>query len=65
MTTDLYPHCDKKLIVNRLGCKKYSEEGYFALLPLEVENPNYITYTGQDKLNISSNNLSFLFFKKI
>lgn len=39
---------------------QYSEEGYFALLPLEVENPNYITYTGQDKLNISSNNLSFV-----
>ena len=22
------PHCGKNLIVNRLGCKKYSEEGY-------------------------------------
>ena len=36
------------------------EEGYFALLPLDVENLKYATYTGQDKFTISLNNLSFV-----
>ena len=41
---------------------QYSEEekGYFALLPLEVENSKYVTYTGQDKFTVSLNNLSFV-----
>ena len=36
-----------------------ANEGYFNLLPLEVENPNYVTYNGQDQLTVSTNNLSF------
>ena len=41
---------------------QYSEEenGYFALLPLEVEKSKYVTYTGQDKFTVSLNNISFV-----
>lgn len=36
------------------------EDGYFSLIPLDVENPSYMTYNGEEQLTLSTHKLSFV-----